>query len=78
MILDYSYFDVNQETLNFHYKNIANKYDSVFSSKTEEGKKGHTFLGEEGAKDLVRMLKLQKYDKLVDLGAGTCTTAGNL
>ena len=42
----------------------------------EEGKKGHTFLGEEGAKDLIRMLKLQKDDKLVDLGAGTCTTAG--
>lgn len=68
---------MNQETLNSHYKNIATKYDSSFTSTTEKGKKGHTFLGEDGAKDLVRMLKLQKDDKLVDLGAGTCTTAGN-
>ena len=67
---------MKQEDLNDHYRKVAKDYDSAFSSKSDSGS-GYTFLGRGGAEALMKMMDLQKQDKLVDLGAGTCVTAGN-
>jgi len=61
--------------LNEHYKSIAKNYEKMFASSHEDG---YTFLGREGAKEIMKMMKLEVDDKLVDLGAGTCKTAGYL
>ena len=68
---------MDQDQLNTHYKRLATTYNQSFTSSTDGGKKGYTFLGEEGAKIYQDLLKLRSSEKLVDLGAGTCVTAGN-
>ena len=65
---------MDQETLNAHYKKLAARYDAAFTSKTQS--KGYSFMGEEGARQIMDWMKLDKEDKLVDLAAGTCVTAG--
>ena len=66
---------MNQEHLNDHYKKVAKDYDSAFANANDSGS-GYTFLGRGGAQVLMKLLDLQKQDKLVDLGAGTGVTAG--
>ena len=68
---------MDQDQLNTHYKRLASTYNQSFTSSTDDGKKGYTFLGEEGARIYQDLMKLRSSDKLVDLGAGTCVTAGN-
>ena len=64
---------MNQESLNEHYKSIAKNYEDMFANSHEDG---YTFMGKEGARELMKMMQLKVDDKLVDLGAGTCKTAG--
>jgi len=66
---------MDQGKLNSHYKRLAGSYNQAFTSSTDKDKKGYVFLGEEGARTLMELLKLRKQDKLVDLGAGTCVNA---
>jgi len=66
---------MNQESLNEHYKSIAKNYEDMFANSHEDG---YTFMGKEGARELMKMMQLKVDDKLVDLGAGTCKTAGYL
>ena len=66
---------MDQGKLNSHYKRLAGTYNEAFTSVTDKDKKGYVFLGEEGTRTLMDLLKLGKKDKLVDLGAGTCVNA---
>ena len=66
---------MDQGKLNSHYKRLAGSYNQAFTSSTDKDKKGYVFLGEEGARTLMELLRLKKQDKLVDLGAGTCVNA---
>ena len=66
---------MDQGKLNSHYKRLAGTYNQAFTSITDKDKKGYVFLGEEGARTLMDLLKLGKQDRLVDLGAGTCVNA---
>ena len=43
-----------------------------------DGRRGYTVMGEQGARTLASALKLRPGDRLVDVGAGTCVTAGQL
>ena len=46
------------------------------SETHRDGRRGYTVMGEEGARVLGDSLKLRPGDRLVDVGAGTCVTAG--
>ena len=69
---------MNQTTLNNHYKKLAGKYDDSYSKTTtaEESKTKYNFGGEERARFIIELLEVNEDDCLVDLGAGTCVTAG--
>jgi len=69
---------MEQNTLDNHYRNLAQNYDTSFSTDTLSNKSQgkYNFLGEEGAKVIVDLLDIKEDDRLVDLGAGTCKTAG--
>ena len=47
------------------------------SETHRDGRRGYTVMGEEGARILGASLKLRPGDRLVDVGAGTCVTAGH-
>ena len=61
--------------MNNHYKSLAKDYDEVFS-KFKEAKSGFDFGGEKGARVITELLNMKEEDHMVDLGAGTCRTAG--
>ena len=84
---------MDQESLNNHYKALAQHYDKVCifiisvtnhyecqvyttSETHQDGRRGYTVMGEQGARLLASSLRLRPGDKLVDVGAGTCVTAG--
>ena len=69
---------MDQTALNNHYKNLAEKYDASYSTfDVAEGSEAkYDFAGESGAKVIIELLGLKTDDRLVDLGAGTCKTAG--
>ena len=72
---------MDQTTLNNHYKNLAENYDEAFAERKPEKRKVNNsfdFGGEEGARVIARLLKMKEEDHMVDLGAGTCKTAGML
>ena len=46
------------------------------SETHRDGRRGYTVMGEQGARILGASLKLRPGDRLVDVGAGTCVTAG--
>ncbi len=48
------------------------------SETHRDGRRGYTVMGEQGARILGDSLKLRPGDRLVDVGAGTCVTAGHL
>ena len=64
---------MNQSALNDHYKKVAHRYDESFSAKNFTG---YSFSGEAGARTIVEMMSIRKDDRVVDLGSGTCVTAG--
>ena len=47
------------------------------SETHRDGRRGYTVMGEQGARILGASLKLRPGDRLVDVGAGTCVTAGH-
>ena len=69
---------MDQTTLNNHYKNLAGKYDESYSKTTAAGesKTKYSFGGEDGARCIIELLDVREDDLMVDLGAGTCATAG--
>eukprot|EP00092_Neocalanus_flemingeri_P017532 GFUD01018967.1.p1 GENE.GFUD01018967.1~~GFUD01018967.1.p1 ORF type:complete len:267 (+),score=71.52 GFUD01018967.1:95-895(+) len=69
---------MDQSALNEHYRNLANKYDSSYSNATAVGdsKGQYDFLGEKGARIIMELMDMKVDDRMVDLGAGTCKTAG--
>jgi len=69
---------MDQETLNNHYRNISKKYDVNFAKDTakKESNAKFDFSGEKGAKYICELLEINENDSVVDLGAGTCKTAG--
>jgi len=71
---------MDQESLNNHYKALAQHYDRVYTTSEthQDGRRGYTVMGEQGARLLASSLRLRPGDKLVDVGAGTCVTAGLL
>ena len=46
------------------------------SETHQDGRRGYTVMGEQGARVLANSLRLKPEDRLVDVGAGTCVTAG--
>ena len=64
---------MNQNLLNNHYKKVADRYDESFSAKNFTG---YSFMGEAGARTIIDMMNIRKDDRVVDLGSGTCVTAG--
>ena len=76
-VLQYDHKDIglkmNQNLLNNHYKKVADRYDESFSAKNFTG---YSFIGEAGARTIIEMMKIRKEDRVVDLGSGTCVTAG--
>ena len=67
---------MDQERLNDHYKKLASNYEQSFRTKLDN-QGSYSFMGEDGALKIIEMMNITKNDKLVDLGAGTCITAGN-
>merc|ERR1711872_1187641 len=70
---------MDQDSLNNHYKNLAKNYDEAFAELKPDKRKAKNsfdFGGEEGARVIAELLKLKEEDHFVDLGAGTCRTAG--
>ena len=65
---------MNQNLLNNHYKKVADRYDESFSAKNFTG---YSFMGEAGARTIIDMMNIRKDDRVVDLGSGTCVTAGS-
>ena len=66
---------MDQDTLNDHYKKLASKYDQSFSASSSST--GYNFAGQAGAKTILDLMLIRKEDRVVDLGAGTCETAGS-
>ena len=66
---------MDQDTLNDHYKKLASKYDQSFSASSSST--GYNFAGQAGAKTILDLMLIQREDRVVDLGAGTCETAGS-
>ena len=64
---------MNQNLLNNHYKKVADRYDESFSAKNFTG---YSFIGEAGARTIIDLMNIRKDDRVVDLGSGTCVTAG--
>ena len=59
--------------------NVTNHYVCQVYTTSEthqDGRRGYTVMGEQGARLLASSLRLRPGDKLVDVGAGTCVTAG--
>ena len=69
---------MDQNALNNHYKDLAEKYDDSFSKLTvdSEAKTKFDFGGENGARVIIKLMDIKRDDRMVDLGAGTCKTAG--
>ena len=65
---------MEQDTLNDHYKKLASKYDQSFSASSSST--GYNFAGQAGARTIIDLMKIRREDRVVDLGAGTCETAG--
>ena len=66
---------MNQNLLNDHYKKVADRYDESFSAKNFSG---YSFIGEAGARTIIDLMNIRKDDRVVDLGSGTCVTAGKI
>ena len=64
---------MNQNLLNNHYKKVADRYDESFSAKNFTG---YSFIGEAGARAIIDLMNIRREDRVVDLGSGTCVTAG--
>ena len=64
---------MNQNLLNNHYKKVADRYDESFSAKNFTG---YSFIGEAGARTIIELMNIRREDRVVDLGSGTCVTAG--
>ena len=69
---------MDQTSLNNHYKDLAEEYDDSFTKLSAEGESNNKFDfgGENSARLIVKLLDLKPDDRMVDLGAGTCRTAG--
>ena len=68
---------MDQHTLNSHYRRLAGRYDQSFSAGSSTSSTGYSFSGEAGARTIIDMMNIKKEDRVVDLGAGTCSTAGS-
>jgi len=60
---------MNQTTLNAHYKKVADVYEKAYTA-------GQNSLHSLGAKTIIQLMEIGREDRVVDLGAGTCDTAG--
>ena len=65
---------MNQAALNDHYKKLADSYDKSFSAGSSSG---YSFVGSAGARTIIELMDIRRTDQVVDLGSGTCETAGN-